>query len=66
MEGTQNVNLLPRVVDCIDCREPFIISPGERHFYLEHKLKEPLRCFDCRQRRRLERLQGNGGGKHDS
>jgi len=62
MERTQNVNLLPRVVECVDCGEPFVISPGERQFYLEHCLKEPLRCFDCRQRRRQAKLQGKGGG----
>ena len=63
MERTQSVSLLPRVVECVDCGEPFVISPGERQFYLDHNLKEPLRCFDCRQKRRLEKLTGAGGAK---
>jgi len=61
MERTESVNLLPRVVNCIDCGEPFIVSPGERRFYLEHQLKEPLRCFDCRQKRKRARINGQGG-----
>jgi len=63
MERTVNINLLPRVVDCIECGEPFVISAGERQFYLDHCLKEPLRCLDCRQKRKQAKLNGQGGDR---
>ena len=55
MQRSENAELSPRVVECIDCGEQFVISPGERKFYLENLLKEPCHCFDCRAKRRLQR-----------
>jgi len=52
MERNDNIELLPRVVECIDCGEPFVISSGEREFYLKKYLKEPVRCSACRKRRK--------------
>jgi DNA-directed RNA polymerase subunit RPC12/RpoP len=45
-------NLLSKVVVCRECGEPFVLSAGERKFYIDRKLKEPLRCSECRWRRR--------------
>ena len=56
----RHYQLLPKVVVCRDCSEPFVLSPGERQFYIDHKLKEPLRCDRCRARRRV----GEGGERH--
>jgi len=58
-----SIQLLPRVVDCIDCGEPLVISSGERQFYLERCLKEPLRCSDCRQKRKQAKANGQDGEK---
>jgi hypothetical protein len=52
MERNDNIELLPRVVDCVDCGEPFIISSGERAFYLKKYIKEPVRFSACRKRRK--------------
>jgi hypothetical protein len=55
METQENhCNLSPRVIICRECGEPFVLSPGERQFYIDRKLKEPSRCADCRARRRAE------------
>lgn len=61
METYENhCNLLPKVVVCRECGEPFVLSPGERQFYIDHKLKEPSRCGECRTRRRTEAGGRNG------
>ncbi len=62
MQRSENTELSPRIVTCIDCGQQFVITSGERQFYLENLLKEPTRCFDCRQKRRLERM-GKGGDR---
>ena len=56
---------LPRVEQCRDCGEYFLLSPGERKFYLDHQLSEPSRCKDCRSRRKAKAASGSidkGGG----
>jgi hypothetical protein len=52
MERNNNIELLPRVVECVDCGEPFVISSGERAFYLKKYLKEPVRCSAWWKRRK--------------
>jgi len=54
-------NLLSKVVVCRECGEPFVLSTGERKFYIDRKLKEPLRCDVCRQRRRQQGFTGKVG-----
>jgi hypothetical protein len=56
----QTYQLQPKVVICRECQEPFVLSPGERKFYLERKMKDPQRCGDCRARRRAEAGGANG------
>ena len=53
-------NLVPKIVVCRECGEPFVLSPGERQFSIAHKLKEPLRCDSCRASRRT----GESGERH--
>jgi hypothetical protein len=59
MERNDNIELLPRVVACVDCGEPFVISSGERAFYLKKYLKEPVRCSACRKRRKAAETTTN-------
>lgn len=40
---------------CIDCEAEFVYGDEERRFYLERGFKEPIRCLDCREKRRAER-----------
>ena len=40
---------------CKDCQEPFVLAEGEINFYASRSLAVPLRCLECRKRRRAER-----------
>ena len=42
-------------LSCIDCGAAFVYGEEERRFYLERGFKEPVRCLDCREKRRAER-----------
>ncbi len=49
-----------RKITCKECKQPFIFTAGEQAFYEEKQLHDPLRCKDCRDRRKAEtRSQGN-------
>ncbi|MFW6105163.1 MAG: zinc-ribbon domain containing protein [Chloroflexota bacterium] len=50
MEKTQKEN--DQIIRCVDCGTGFILTPGERQFYLDRKLNLPKRCPACRRRRR--------------
>jgi len=47
-------SLLSKIKICRDCKEPFVLSSGERQFVLDRKLTEPSRCPECRSKRRNE------------
>ena len=51
------IKLLPRVVECVQCGEPFVIGSGEREFFLAQKINEPRRCQDCRRFNREKKAQ---------
>jgi hypothetical protein len=38
---------------CKDCGEPFILTGGEREFYFKNELAQPLRCSQCRAKRKV-------------
>jgi DNA-directed RNA polymerase subunit RPC12/RpoP len=43
---------------CKDCNAEFIFSEGEQEFYKEKGFEnEPLRCPECRRRRKQQRRQ---------
>ena len=42
-------------LECVDCGAEFVYGEEERRFYLERGFKEPIRCLDCREKRRAER-----------
>jgi hypothetical protein len=64
MERNDNIELLPRIVECVNCGEPFVISSGEREFYLKKYLKEPVRCSACRKRRKAAKIAANVHKSH--
>ena len=44
---------------CKDCGKEFIFSAGEQEFYAEKGFEnEPVRCRDCREKRRRSREGG--------
>ena len=55
MDNDPNIKFTPLTIVCIDCGQPFILSPTEREFYLRKLLKEPKRCEACRKIRKTEK-----------
>ena len=52
-----------RTLVCKDCGKEFIFSAGEQEFYAEKGFEnEPVRCRDCRDKRRRSR----GGGEREA
>ncbi|OFI07622.1 hypothetical protein CLOACE_02260 [Clostridium acetireducens DSM 10703] len=46
---------------CKDCGKEFIFSEGEQEFYKEKGFEnEPVRCPDCRRKRKQERNNNRG------
>jgi hypothetical protein len=52
MENNISENQLDQIIKCVDCNVGFILTPGERQFYLDRGLHLPKRCPECRARRR--------------
>lgn len=50
---------------CRDCGQEFVFTAGEQAFYQERGFSSPLRCPDCRRRRKSERNTG-GYDSNDS
>jgi DNA-directed RNA polymerase subunit RPC12/RpoP len=44
---------------CKDCGKTFIFTEGEQAFYAEKGFSNPVRCSDCRQKRKANRVQEN-------
>lgn len=44
-------------VKCVDCDQEFIITEGEAKYMEDHGFPLPKRCKDCRQKRKVERLE---------
>lgn len=40
---------------CKDCKKEFTLTVGEQSFYAEKGFAEPVRCKDCRAKRKAER-----------
>ena len=39
----------------IDCNKDFIFTEGEQQFFEEKGYSEPIRCKDCRNKRKAEK-----------
>jgi len=49
-----------RTIECRDCGNEFIFTVGEQEFYQEKGFtNDPVRCKDCRQKRKNERNDFN-------
>lgn len=44
---------------CRDCGKKFTLTVGEQNFYEEKGFAEPVRCKECRDRRKAERENQN-------
>ncbi len=53
------------MLTCVDCKNEFILTAGERNWYASKGFHEPTRCPSCRQKRKAEKLDGkeNNYGK---
>ncbi len=45
-------------IKCIDCHKDFIFTAGEQEFFEEKGYSAPLRCKDCRSKRKAEKRSG--------
>ena len=52
-----------KTLTCRDCGAQFTFTEGEQEFYTQKGYSEPLRCPDCRARKKAART---GGGYGDS
>jgi len=51
---------------CVDCQEEFEITEGWRKLMAENpNIKEPTRCYQCRQKRKQEKNNENQYAKRD-
>ncbi|MGE5557446.1 MAG: zinc-ribbon domain containing protein [Bacillota bacterium] len=54
------MELQDKVLKCKECEGEFVFTAGEQEFYAEKGfVNEPSRCKDCRQKRKMERMQRN-------
>ena len=44
-----------RTLTCRDCQQAFTFTEGEQQFYSQRGFTEPVRCPDCRRKRKMER-----------
>lgn len=45
----------PIELQCKDCQQPFTFTVGEQKFYETKGFTPPIRCSDCRQKRKQEK-----------
>lgn len=49
-----------KIIECRDCGNEFVFTVGEQEFYQEKGFtNDPVRCKDCRQKRKQERNDYN-------
>lgn len=41
----------------VECGNTFIYTAGEQKYYLDRMMKDPARCKECRNARRLEKMK---------
>lgn len=47
--------LTDQIITCVDCERDFSFTVPEQLFYAERGIRQPVRCPECRARRRAER-----------
>ena len=51
-----SMELKDKTIICKDCKNEFVFTVGEQQFYAEKGFtNEPVRCADCRKKRKAER-----------
>lgn len=50
-----------QTLTCRDCGKQFVFTLGEQTFYAERGFSPPMRCSDCRAKRKADRMAGGGG-----
>ncbi|CAN5779943.1 zinc-ribbon domain containing protein [soil metagenome] len=65
-----------QTLTCRDCGQQFVFTAGEQAFYQERGFTPPMRCQDCRSKRKADRnansgsydsgAYGSGGGGYSS
>jgi len=56
-----------RTITCKDCTEDFIFTEGEQEFFQEKGFtNDPVRCPECRKKRKAQKNQSRGGGGYNS
>jgi len=50
---------------CKDCKQEFVFEAGEQRFYELKGYSTPIRCPDCRKKKKLERENGNANARPD-
>lgn len=54
----QKPELHDLIVQCVECKKPFLFTAGEQAFYQERGLAAPKRCPACRLKRRNQPRTG--------
>lgn len=47
--------MVDKKIKCIDCNKDFIFTTGEQEFFKEKGYSVPIRCKDCRSKRKSEK-----------
>ena len=45
-------------IKCIDCFKDFIFTAGEQEFFEERGYSEPIRCKECRSKKKVDKRTG--------
>ena len=48
-------------MSCTDCHSQFTFTEGEQAFFSEKGFTPPVRCPDCRRRRKAEKMNNRSG-----
>ncbi len=51
-----------QTLTCRDCSSSFTFTEGEQAFYQEKGFTAPIRCPDCRRRRKADKMSSRDGG----
>ena len=46
-------------IKCIDCFKDFIFTAGEQEFFEERGYSEPIRCKECRSKKKSDKRTGS-------
>jgi len=46
-------------IKCIDCFKDFIFTAGEQEFFEERGYSEPIRCKECRSKKKADKRTGS-------